>query len=307
MYFKCISALFFLVVLYFPTFSQRQKPIIDIHFQHFASDEIKDLQNSRVYEGTQVAVNDFGASLELPLKIGEKTSFQVGLTGNLVSGTFNSSSLSPSLQPGALFALGIPLGLQQQLGKRNLLTIKIQPTLSSDFQEKLEAKDFYLQGDFYISRALKEDESIVLGLGVAYNRILGFNQVLPVVDFYLQSGKLRIDGLFPYRGSLFYDFTSTFAAGLEGRVQGNNFQVHNSNYDVLTGRQDDYSIEYNTTFGGLAVQWKFAEKYVFTLNGGISINRTLEVQDGDDFAFIDLDTGNTWFLGLRFSYFKPKK
>ena len=263
--------------------AQRKSELFSLRYSYFADNEVNDVFLDSPFGGLEVGVQDLQLKGNIPVTIGSRTHLSNHIQYNFLNFNFQNwpNTVPESEQVTSLHGLSYTLDLSQDFGKGWSARVMLQPGLASSFDGGISGDDFIFQGNAIFYKSFQADEQLVLGLGASYNTLFGEEMLLPVLDFYWKTGKLEMDVFFPYYGKVYYEVASTLRLGLEGFIEGNQYNLSNP-------PDQDY-LQFNTIYGGPTIKWNFAQKLYWQVSGGILINRTHEVFTETDRVNADFD------------------
>jgi hypothetical protein len=285
--------------------AQRKTETLGVRIAYLSSEKVSDLFSTPVYpknafENLKVGAIDAGVWGNYAFNLGENTQLKLGLDYGLLHFRYEDtkSILRTDTFITQLHSLNLPIELRQKIGNGWQVNLQAKPGIASNWQSGINSKDFLFQGFGYLSKAFKEDESLVLGLGLSYNTLLGKPAFLPLIDFYWQTEKFKIDAFLPYYGGIYYLPSQKIEIGLQGRMQGNRYNL-NKGTNLLNG----YT-EYNWIFGGLAFNFKVSEQWTLGLDAGVNANRTYEVHWADERKIADYDPAKfkSWYAQMQLKF-----
>lgn len=281
-----VSALF--ILLGGNLCAQRKSELFSLRYTYFAHNEVVDVFNDSPFGGLEITVQDLQLKGNIPVKLGKNTSLQNHLQYNLLRFNFQNwpVSVSNSEQIQTLHALSYTLDFKQNFGTGWGIRLMAQPGLASSFEDKLSKEDFVFQGNALIYKSFQADNQLLLGLGASYNTVFGVATLLPALDFYWKNRKWEVDMFFPYYSKMFYFLSDSWKIGLEGYIEGNEYNLGTSDAQAIV--LQDY-MQYNVVYGGTTVQWLFSDQFSWQVSGGLLINRTQEVYNNSEQVSADFD------------------
>ncbi|MCU0445023.1 MAG: DUF6268 family outer membrane beta-barrel protein [Microscillaceae bacterium] len=289
---KVFLCLIFLAAIPFNCLAQRPTEALAIRGAYLSTAQVADLFSTGVYPknafaNLSVGVLDAGIRGNYRFKLSENANLKVGLDYGILNFRYqdSQSTLRVDTFLTNLHAFNLPIEYQQKIKGGWQLNLQAQPGIASNWSGGLHSKDFLFQGFGYLSKVFKEDESLVLGLGLSYNTLLGKAGFLPIINFYWQTDKVKIDALLPYYGGIYYLAGSKLELGLLGRMQGNRY---NLNFDNRPSFPAGYT-GYNWMSGGLDINLKITKQLVLSVEGGINANRTYEIYLPNERKIADYD------------------
>jgi hypothetical protein len=278
---------------------------LGLRVAYLSSAQVSDLFGTPVYpknafENLKVSTIDAGVWGNYAFNLAQNTQLKLGLDYGLLHFQYQDtkSTLRIDTFITQLHSLNLPIELRQKIGKGWQVNLQAKPGIATNWQGGTQSQDFLFQGFGYLSKAFKEDESLVLGLGLSYNTLLGKRAFLPIVDFYWQSEKFKIDVFLPHYGGIYYLPSQKIELGLQGRMQGNRYNLNNA-----TNSAWGYT-EYNWIFGGLALNFNLTNQWVLGLDAGINANRTYEVHWADERKIADYDPAKfqSWYAQMQLKF-----
>jgi hypothetical protein len=275
------------------TFAQRSDEILSLRYTYFASSEVKDIFPSPIYpsgtfRGVETGLSSIGLNASFPIKIGDKTIIKplVEYLGTQITYDKVPTLVAAEAQPKNLNSINVGLEIRQGFGQGWQIKLQGKPGLASNLEGERSKNDWIFQGFGIIGKSFNDNEDFFIGLGGSYNTILGKEQFLPVLDFYWQTGKLKMDLFLPYQGGIYFMPSDKFAIGVQGYIQGNSYNLAQQSAVIY---QNFNRFEHNIIFGGLALNYQIVKNLQFKLEGGINANRTKEVKNEANKTVADYD------------------
>ena len=287
--------------------AQRGYDFLKISYTNITSDEVTDLFQTPVFpvntfKGTKVGIGNFYLQAAYHLKLGETTTIVAKPEYDLVSFQYDNwpDNVDTKERTSTLHSLNFTLGLKQQFGSGWGINLFATPGLATDFNGNLDSDDFIFQGNGFISKSFNDDETLSLGLGASYNYLLGEKKIMPLLDFFWQTEKFKMDIFAPYYGKIYFIPVEKLEIGLAGHIKGNLYQIDFTE-DVPNSVYN--KVSYNAIYGGPSINWNITGKLFLNLEGGIVANRTYEVNNTEGKKIADFDTKKfqSYFFGLGIS------
>lgn len=273
--------------------AQRSDEILSIRYTYFAPSEVKDIFPSPIYpngtfRGVETGLSHLAANVSFPFKIGEKTIIKplVEYLGTQITYEKVPTLVADEAQPKNLTSLNVGLEIRQSFGQGWQIKLQGKPGLASNLEGERGKNDWIFQGFGVIGKSFNDNEDFFIGLGGTYTTLLGKEQFLPVVDFYWQTGKLKMDLFLPYQGGIYFMPSDKFAIGVQGYIQGNSYNLAQQNSQVYANFN---RFEHTVIFGGLALNYQLVKNLALKIEGGINANRTQEVKNNANKTVADYD------------------
>lgn len=199
--------------------AQQELKLAGVEYVYYPDSELK-----QSTEGSQVAFQEFGAFVNFPkVYKNERTIVIYGVSYGLVQSRFTNTS-SESSQ--TFHRMVYNMMLVHRSNGPWMFTVRLAPTLATDFKEQLSSHDFVIQGAFVASK--KSSEWVRWGGGLLYTTRLGRPLLLPAIQYLYKGNRQVLNVFIP----AFIDYTCAFGsreqfrAGFRIGVNGANFNVH---------------------------------------------------------------------------------
>ncbi len=175
-------------------------------------------------DAEDVQVSTYGASLTVPLSLGESTVFAPGFGYRLDKLSFSHES--PAERELDLHALELPLTLIHLLSSDWMLLLQAKPGIASDL-EAVEGRALRTQGMALASYQFSEQ--LVLGGGGAATFEYGSFLPLPVLYVNWQpTASISVDALLPVQAEAKWRASDRIELGLRADVDGSSYSIGDS-------------------------------------------------------------------------------
>jgi hypothetical protein len=281
------------IVLVSDSYSQNFE-LLTVKSAYYPAQEIEDPRSDG-----QIGIREWGVQLAIPHFIQKEDSTivihkiaygdlridaEIGMAPSTTAATQRYQSISYNL------------GLIKGLGAHWLAVVNVQPTLASDFEEKLSGDDFLLQANALLINS--KNEKFNYGFGLAYTTRVGRQIVLPMGLFTYTTRRLDVDIVVPNNLTItFKTPQKTMAYGIKAGIDGGVFNTTN-NIAPLGVSID--KVGYSRLILAPTISAIFFTALRIQLLGGLAVGRRLELLDSQE-EVIDWAPKNAPFVGLNLS------
>ncbi len=267
-----------------------------LKYAYYPQSEIKKGNN-----GEKTSFNEFGFLINIPKKLKNDSTILInGIGYGSVNATMYNFLGAPSNKyDKKMEVFYYQATLLHQWKKDWTFVVNLQPTLASDFEEKLSIDDFVLQGAVLVTK--KMNDKIKLGGGIAHSTRWGSPIVVPTFSFFYKNKKHTVNALLP--ASCVYTYSMLPKNNLKLGVK---FITNGANFNISSDFSKINKLNYSRANIGLIAMYQPRKIFRFELHTGISTNRIYRLVD-DNLNVTTFDSKAEPFINIGFSIVLPQR
>ena len=253
------------------------------------------------YPDTDIDYVETGGFLTIPLISKDSSDIFVNLLSykQLNAGLNNSVLYDTKRVEQDYHVASYTLNWIHRFGKKWLMLTSVNPTLSSDLEEKISGDDFLVLGALMLRRTAHPVWK--WGIGISYNTGFGRPLLMPVAELSYRKMPFSFSALLPVSVTALYHRPSDrLRMGVQAALDGSYFNLGVP--DVIPGQTAPVDkVEYSRINIGPVVDIRVVGNFRMELAGGVSTNRLLRFVNADD-GLIDLTATTGPFLRAGIAY-----
>ena len=267
-----------------------------LKYAYYPKSEMKGGNN-----GEKTSFNEFGFFINIPKKLKNDSTILVNGVGY---GSVNAMMYNFIGAPSDEFEKKMEvfyyqLTLLYKWKKGWVFVANLQPTLASDFEEKLSMDDFVLQGAVLVSK--KMNDKLKLGGGIAHSTRWGTPIVIPTFSFFYKNKKHTVNTLLPMKCVYTYTLLPKDKLKL-----GFKYIRNGADFNITTDLSNYNKINYSRANIGLIAMYQPKKIFRFELHTGISTGRVYRLVDYDS-NVTKFDSKTEPFINIGFSIVPPTR
>lgn len=190
-----------------------------------------------------------------------------------------------------------------RLNEKWMLVGRLAPTLASDFDEKLNGKDFLMQGSLLANK--KINENLMVGGGLIYSTRFGKPMLIPGLQLKYEKRRHLLFLFLPAIIDYSYRVTreEKLRVGFKGLLNGANF---NSSVDNFSGTTAVDRLNYVAVNLGPTVRYRFAKMVQLEVSGGLNALRRYQFEDAGR-TLHKYSSKSSGFLSVGLTIVPPKR
>jgi len=291
---KLTLAIFLCAFLSTSVHAQMQKEDIALDYSYIGSGNTGD--------SPEVSFNKFVAKGTLYRKVTKNRSvfFHTASYANININYSESLGVATELEHFHSFSYSI--GASIPLKNKWRLTGVFSPTLSSNFEGKVQFKDVQFLGIVFFGKPINQSRSLYLNIGAMYSNTFGSPAPLPYFSLtWRPNKKFTYELGFPNTG-LTYMANEKLSFGSKLFITGDNLTL-GDNLTYLNQSTPIDNIRLANFGWGMDVKKKFNKHISLKVAGGYTFSRKFEFNDGSD-VIRDFNLDNNFYtnIGLSISF-----
>lgn len=268
--------------------------LITVKTAYYPAQEIADPRSDG-----EVGIREWGIELAFPhaLRKDRKSFLIHKLAYGSLSVDFEAGTAPSAIETSERYqSISYNVGLIQTVGAHWRAVVNGQPTLASDFEEKLNGDDFIFQASALLVNV--KNDKLNYGFGLAYTTRVGRQRILPVCLLNYSADRISLEFVFPNTLTFMVKTPkNVLSYGLRAGLDGG---VFNNTADIATLGTTIDKVGYSRVLLAPAITVRPIQMLKITLQGGVAVGRRLEFID-DQSEIIDKAPQNAPFVGMSVS------
>jgi hypothetical protein len=292
----------FLAFITFGNAFAQELDLLGVSYFNYPKTDIEEGANNQ-----QAFAQEFGIFGNLPIKLnGDKTIMLNGLTYAFVENTtYNPPEeyFDTKEQVRKLHTISYSMTLVQKLSDTWKLIVILEPTLASDFKDKLSSDDLILQSGLVVTK--KFSDNFQLGGGLIYSTHLGEPLPMPALQIKYTYKNHELTGFLPMKAQYSYKFgkEEKLKIGLRAAINGSNFNITSPDFAGVIPSPIN-KVRYSRANVGPFINYGITDMFRVEIFGGITTGRKYEFIDFEDNEY-NYNRSNGPFFNIGFVIVPP--